>query len=80
MHGLPLLRRGVAWPRLTGLALSAAGLTAAGADTLSRCDFPALTAADTDPYRLRNWIRMGITSSLLSLLLMAVIDFVIRHV
>ncbi len=39
-----------------------------------------LTAADTDPYRLRNWIRMGTTASLLSLLLMTVIDFVIRHV
>jgi signal transduction histidine kinase len=39
-----------------------------------------LTAADTDPYRLRNWVRMGTTSSLLSLLLMTVIDFVIRHV
>jgi signal transduction histidine kinase len=39
-----------------------------------------LTAADTDPYRFRNWLRMGTTSSLLSLLLMAVIDSVIRHV
>jgi signal transduction histidine kinase len=39
-----------------------------------------LTAADTDPYRLRNWIRMGTSASLLSLLLMSVIDFVIRHV
>ena len=39
-----------------------------------------LTAADTDPYRFRNWIRMGTTSSLLSVLLMTVIDFVIRHV
>jgi len=39
-----------------------------------------LTAADTDPYRFRNWLRMGTTSSLLSLLLMTVIDFVIRHV
>jgi signal transduction histidine kinase len=39
-----------------------------------------ITAADTDPYRLRNWIRMGTTSSLLAILLMSVIDFVIRHV
>ncbi|HLK89866.1 MAG TPA: sensor histidine kinase [Polyangia bacterium] len=39
-----------------------------------------ITAADTDPYRLRNWVRMGTTSSLLSILLMMVIDFVIRHV
>jgi hypothetical protein len=39
-----------------------------------------LTPADTDPYRLRNWIRMGTSASLLSLLLMSVIDFVIRHV
>lgn len=39
-----------------------------------------LTAVDTDPYRFRNWLRMGTTSSLLSLLLMSVIDFVIRHV
>jgi signal transduction histidine kinase len=39
-----------------------------------------LTAAETDPYRFRNWIRMGTTSSLLSVLLMTVIDFVIRHV
>lgn len=40
----------------------------------------SVTAADTDPYRFRNWLRMGTTSSLLSLLLMMVIDFVIRHV
>ena len=39
-----------------------------------------LTTADTDPYRLRNWARMGTTSSLLAVLLMTVIDFVIRHV
>jgi signal transduction histidine kinase len=39
-----------------------------------------IRAADTDPYRLRNWIRMGTNSSLLSILLMSVIDFVIRHV
>ncbi len=39
-----------------------------------------LTAADTDPYQLRNWLRMGTTSSLLAILLMSVIDFVIRHV
>ena len=39
-----------------------------------------ITAADTDPHRLRNWIRMGTTSSLLAILLMSVIDFVIRHV
>ncbi len=39
-----------------------------------------LTAADIDPYRFRNWLRMGTTSSLLSVLLMTVIDFVIRHV
>jgi signal transduction histidine kinase len=39
-----------------------------------------LTTVDTDPYRFRNWLRMGTTSSLLSLLLMTVIDFVIRHV
>jgi signal transduction histidine kinase len=39
-----------------------------------------ITTADTDPYQLRNWIRMGTSASLLSLLLMSVIDFVIRHV
>jgi signal transduction histidine kinase len=39
-----------------------------------------ITAADTDPYRLRNWIRMGTNSCLLAILLMSVIDFVIRHV
>jgi signal transduction histidine kinase len=39
-----------------------------------------ITVADTDPHRLRNWIRMGTTSSLLAILLMSVIDFVIRHV
>jgi signal transduction histidine kinase len=38
------------------------------------------TVADVDPYRLRNWIRMGMNASLLSFFLMAVIDFVIRHV
>ena len=39
-----------------------------------------LTAVDTDPHKLRNWIRMGSTSTLLSLLLMTIVDFVIRHV
>jgi signal transduction histidine kinase len=39
-----------------------------------------LTTADSDPYQLRNWVRMGTTSSLLAVLLMTVIDFVIRHV
>jgi signal transduction histidine kinase len=39
-----------------------------------------ISTADSDPYRLRNWIRMGTTSSLLAILLMSVIDFVIRHV
>jgi signal transduction histidine kinase len=39
-----------------------------------------VSPADTDPSRLRNWIRMGTTSSLLSVLLLTVIDFVIRHV
>lgn len=42
--GIASALREVAWPRLGDLALSAAGLTDAGADTLSRCDFPALTA------------------------------------
>ena len=40
----------------------------------------SIAAADTDPYRLRNWLRMGTTSSLVALLLMIVIDFVIRQV
>ena len=35
--------RGAAWPQLVGLALGRTGLTDAGADLLSRCDFPALT-------------------------------------
>ena len=39
-----------------------------------------LTAIDTDPHHLRNWIRMGGVSSLLSVLLMTIVDFVIRHV
>ena len=39
-----------------------------------------LTAVDTDPHHLRNWIRMGGVSSLLSVLLMTIVDFVIRHV
>ena len=59
------------------------GLTAAayvGVGLLASQHVLTLTAADTDPYRLRNWLRMGTTSSLLSVLLMAVIDFVIRHV
>ena len=51
-----------------------------GAGFLASRHILTLTAADTDPYRFRNWIRMGTTSSLLSLLLMMVIDFVIRHV
>jgi signal transduction histidine kinase len=59
------------------------GVTAAaylGVGFLASHHVLALTAADTDPYRFRNWLRMGTTSSLLSVLLMTVIDFVIRHV
>jgi signal transduction histidine kinase len=59
------------------------GLTAAAYYTvglLTAHHVLTITAADTDPYRLRNWIRMGTTSSLLAILLMSVIDFVIRHV
>ena len=59
------------------------GVTAAaylGVGFLASHHVLTLTAADTDPYRFRNWIRMGTTSSLLSVLLMTVIDFVIRHV
>ena len=51
-----------------------------GAGFLASRHVLTLTAVDTDPYRFRNWLRMGTTSSLLSLLLMMVIDFVIRHV
>jgi signal transduction histidine kinase len=58
---------------LTALAYFSIGL-------LASRHILTLTAADTDPYQLRNWIRMGTTASLLSLLLMSVIDFVIRHV
>jgi len=59
------------------------GVTAAaylGVGFLASHHLLTLTAADTDPYRFRNWLRMGTTSSLLSVLLMTVIDFVIRHV
>jgi signal transduction histidine kinase len=67
--------------RRIGLAII--GLTAIaylGVGFLASHHLLTLTAVDTDPYRFRNWIRMGTTSSLLSLLLMSVIDFVIRHV
>jgi signal transduction histidine kinase len=67
--------------RRTGFAI--VGLTAAaylGVGLLASHHALAITVADTDPYRLRNWVRMGTTSSLLAILLMSVIDFVIRHV
>jgi signal transduction histidine kinase len=67
--------------RRIGLAIIAITATAYfGIGFLASRHLLTLTVADTDPYRLRNWIRMGATSSLLSLLLMTVIDFVIRHV
>ena len=51
-----------------------------GAGFLASHHIVTVSAAETDPYRFRNWLRMGTTSSLLSLLMMMVIDFVIRHV
>ena len=60
------------------IALSAAAYYTVG--LLASHHLLTITPADTDPYRLRNWIRMGTTSSLLAILLMSVIDFVIRHV
>jgi signal transduction histidine kinase len=60
------------------IALTAAAYLTVG--LLASRHVLTITAADTDPYRLRNWIRMGTTSSLLAILLMSVIDFVIRHV
>jgi signal transduction histidine kinase len=39
-----------------------------------------LAAADLDPNRMRNWVRIGLTTTLLSTLLTMTIDFVIRHV
>jgi len=71
----------IAASRRIGLAII--GITAIaylGVGFLASHHLLTLTAVDTDPYRFRNWIRMGTTSSLLSLLLMSVIDFVIRHV
>src|SRR5262249_43615574 len=67
--------------RRTGLAIIA--LTAVAYFTvgiLASHHLLDIRAADTDPYRLRNWIRMGSNSCLLAILLMSVIDFVIRHV
>ena len=67
--------------RRIGFAIVAiTALAYLGAGFLASHHVLTLTAADTDPYRLRNWLRMGTTSSLLSLLLMAVIDSVIRQV
>jgi signal transduction histidine kinase len=66
-------RAGYAVVTLSAVAYLAIGLCA------SR-HLIALTIADTDPYRYRNWVRMGMNASLLSFFLMAVIDFVIRHV
>lgn len=67
--------------RRIGLAIIAVTAVAyLGVGFLASHHLLTLTAADTDPYRFRNWLRMGTTSSLLSLLLMSVIDFVIRHV
>jgi signal transduction histidine kinase len=67
--------------RRIGFAIIAVtALAYLGAGFLASHHLLTLTAADTDPYRFRNWLRMGITSSLVSLLLMTVIDFVIRHV
>ncbi len=62
----------------TIIALSA--LAYLGVGFLASRHLLSLTAVDTDPYRFRNWLRMGTTASLLSLLLMMVVDFVIRHV
>ena len=39
-----------------------------------------LAPREVDPFLLRNWIRMAISTSLLAVLLASVIDFVIRHV
>jgi signal transduction histidine kinase len=66
-------RTGFAIIALTAVAYYTIGLLAAR-------HILTITAADTDPYRLRNWIRMGTTASLLAVLLLSVIDFVIRHV
>jgi signal transduction histidine kinase len=66
-------RIGFAIIAISALAYLGAGLLASG-------HILTLTPADTDPYLFRNWLRMGTTSSLLSLLLMMVIDSVIRHV
>jgi signal transduction histidine kinase len=67
--------------RRIGFAIIAfSALAYLGAGLLASRHILTLTAADTDPYRFRNWLRMGTTSSLLSLLLMTVIDSVIRHV
>jgi signal transduction histidine kinase len=67
--------------RRIGLAIIAVTAVAyVGVGFLASRHLLALTAVDMDPYRFRNWLRMGTTSSLLSLLLMSVIDFVIRHV
>ena len=38
-----------------------------------------LTSMDMDLHHLRNWVRMGGVSSLLSVLLITIVDFVIRH-
>jgi signal transduction histidine kinase len=66
-------RTGFAIIALTAIAYYSVGV-------LASHHLLTITTADTDPYRARNWIRMGTTSSLLALLLMSVIDFVIRHV
>jgi len=67
--------------RRIGFAIIAASALAYfGAGFLASHHILTLTAADTDPYRFRNWLRMGTTSSSLSLMLMLVIDSVIRHV
>ena len=66
-------RTGYALIALTAVAYYAVGF-------LASHHLVTITAADSDPYRLRNWVRMGTTASLLAVLLLSVIDFVIRHV
>jgi signal transduction histidine kinase len=62
---------------LAFLAITAAAILAIGVG-VTRGRF-SIVMAETDPARLRNWIRMAVTTSLTGGIITMVVDLVIRH-
>jgi signal transduction histidine kinase len=52
----------------------------AGVGLLAVRDHVVINATASDPHLLRNWLRIGAVNSLLSILVVGVVEYVVRHV